>query len=162
MGKELPNGKIAKTNEPTERQTPWFMKLTIGYAQLLPIIQNLRGFCWPNPMREDSSQRDHGLARIIRTGGIPLKNVDTLERPIHTGLLHEYGVNPSMLVVDTDATASADSSNWGEVSNSCDTWRAPLLEFLCVDLHNQCDNVINQCYFIFCIVVHNKAGHIVA
>ena len=34
-----------------------------------------------------------------------------VERPIHTGLLHEYGVNPSMLVVDTDATASADSSN---------------------------------------------------
>ena len=24
-----------------------------------------------------------------------------------------------------------------------------LLEFLCVDLHNQCDSVINQCYFIF-------------
>ena len=35
-----------------------------------------------------------------------------------------------------------------------------LLEFLCVDLHNQYDNVINQCYFIFCIVVHNGAEHI--
>ena len=37
-----------------------------------------------------------------------------------------------------------------------------LLEFLCVDLHNQCDIAINQCYFIFCNVVHNRAGHIVA
>ena len=26
-----------------------------------------------------------------------------------------------------------------------------LLEFLCVDLHNKCDNVINQCYFIFAL-----------
>ena len=26
-----------------------------------------------------------------------------------------------------------------------------LLEFLCVDLHNQCDNVINQCYFIIAL-----------
>ena len=32
-----------------------------------------------------------------------------------------------------------------------------MLEFLYVDLHNQCDNVVNQCYFIFCIVVHNGA-----
>ena len=37
-----------------------------------------------------------------------------------------------------------------------------LLEFLCVDLHNQCDNAINQCCFNFCIVVHNRAGHIIA
>ena len=36
----------------------------------------------------------------------------------------------------------------------------PHLEFLCMDLHNQCDNVLNQCYFIFCIVVHNGIGHI--
>ena len=36
-----------------------------------------------------------------------------------------------------------------------------LLEFLCVNLYNQCDNAINQCYFIFCIVVHNEARHIV-
>ena len=35
-----------------------------------------------------------------------------------------------------------------------------MLEFLCVDLHNQCDNVINQCYFIFCIVVYNGAEYI--
>ena len=26
-----------------------------------------------------------------------------------------------------------------------------LLEFLCVDLHNQCDNAINQCYFILAL-----------
>ena len=26
-----------------------------------------------------------------------------------------------------------------------------LLEFLCVDLHNQCDKAINQCYFIFAL-----------
>ena len=26
------------------------------------------------------------------------------------------------------------------------------LNFLCVDLHNQCDNVINQCYFIFALM----------
>ena len=26
-----------------------------------------------------------------------------------------------------------------------------VLEFLCVDLHNQCDNVINQCYFNFAL-----------
>ena len=37
-----------------------------------------------------------------------------------------------------------------------------LLEFLCVDLHNQCDNAINQCCFNFCIVVHNGTGHIIA
>ena len=37
-----------------------------------------------------------------------------------------------------------------------------LLEFLCVDLHNQFDNVINQCSFNFCIVVHNGARHIIA
>ena len=29
--------------------------------------------------------------------------------------------------------------------------RAAGLNFLCVDLHNQCDNVINQCYFIFAL-----------
>ena len=37
-----------------------------------------------------------------------------------------------------------------------------LLEFLCVDLHNQFDNVINQCYFDLCIVVHNGARNIIA
>ena len=37
-----------------------------------------------------------------------------------------------------------------------------LLKFLCVDLHNQCDNVINQYYFNFYIVIHNGAEHIVA
>ena len=26
-----------------------------------------------------------------------------------------------------------------------------LLKFLCVELHNQCDNVINKCYFIFAL-----------
>ena len=37
-----------------------------------------------------------------------------------------------------------------------------MLEFLCIDLHNQCNNVINQCYFNFCIVVYNGAEHIIA
>ena len=36
-----------------------------------------------------------------------------------------------------------------------------LLKFLCVDLYNQYDNVINQYYFNFYIMVHNGAGHIV-
>ena len=36
-----------------------------------------------------------------------------------------------------------------------------VLEFLCIDLHNQYNNIINQCYFIFYIVVHNEIGQIV-
>ena len=36
-----------------------------------------------------------------------------------------------------------------------------MLEFLCINLHNQYNNIINQYYFIFCIVIHNGVGHIV-
>ena len=56
---DKPRPSNRKQEEPSRPELPPLTPLSISYEKLLPLIQDLSDFRWPEPLRADPSKRDH-------------------------------------------------------------------------------------------------------